>query len=87
MIHTIKTWWHKVRRARTQWQYESGYGWAAGELLSGRFTVSALTDFICDKTAFKYEKHPFDEGVWQAICDWKAQLPWSVLLNKEELQK
>jgi hypothetical protein len=70
MIKTIKAWWHKHRSQRRQWQYESGYRWAAGELLATNFTPDELLDYINPEASY----HPFDEGARQAVWDWKEHL-------------
>ena len=66
----IASWWNALRARRHTFQYESGYDWAAGQLLAGKHTVSSLTEFICVEVAFEHA-HSFDKGVWQAIDDWK----------------
>lgn len=60
----------QLRARRAQAEFDRGYAWAAGELLSGRKTVEDI-ELIADNP-FNYSS-AFDFGVLTTAADWRAR--------------
>ena len=71
VFHVIRMW--KALRQRRR--YDTGWGWAAGELLHGH-DAEKLLGQVEAGTLFQDRPDPFDAGARAAIRTWELNVEW-----------